>query len=92
MFEGAAFVDAGNVWTIHSYENQPGGLFRFSTFWKQIAAASGVGIRMDFNYFLLRFDLGIKAYNPAMNQERWPLIHPRWKRDTAFHFSVGYPF
>lgn len=92
VFEGAAFVDAGNVWTIHSYENQPGGLFRFSTFWKQIAAAYGVGIRMDFNYFLLRFDLGIKAYNPAMNQERWPLIHPRWKRDTAFHFSVGYPF
>lgn len=92
VFEGAAFIDAGNVWTIHSYENQPGGLFRFSTFWKQIAAAYGVGLRMDFNYFLLRFDLGVKAYNPAMNQERWPLLHPRWKRDTAFHFSVGYPF
>lgn len=92
VFEGAAFIDAGNIWTIHNYENQPGGLFRFSTFWKQIAAAYGIGLRMDFNYFLLRFDLGIKAYNPAMNQERWPLIHPRWKRDTAFHFSVGYPF
>lgn len=92
VFEGAAFIDAGNVWTIHSYENQPGGLFRFSTFWKQIAAAYGIGLRMDFNYFLLRFDLGVKAYNPAMNQERWPLLHPRWKRDTAFHFSVGYPF
>lgn len=92
VFEGAAFIDAGNVWTIHSYENQPGGLFRFSTFWKQIAAAYGIGLRLDFNYFLLRFDLGVKAYNPAMNQERWPLLHPRWKRDTAFHFSVGYPF
>ncbi len=92
VFEGAAFVDAGNVWTIHNYENQPGGLFRFSTFWKQIALAYGIGLRMDFSYFLLRFDLGVKAYNPAMNQERWPLIHPRWGRDTAFHFSVGYPF
>ncbi len=92
VFEGAAFIDAGNIWTIHNYENQPGGMFRFSTFWKQIAAAYGVGLRMDFTYFILRFDLGIKAYNPAMNQERWPIVHPRWKRDTAFHFAVGYPF
>ncbi len=92
VLEAAGFIDAGNVWTIHSYENQPGGLFRFSTFWKEIAMAYGVGLRMDFNYFLLRLDLGIKAYNPARGQERWPLIHPRWGRDTAFHFSVGYPF
>lgn len=92
VFEGAAFIDAGNIWTIHNYENQPGGMFRFDTFWKQIAMAYGIGLRMDFSYFLLRFDLGVKAYNPAMNQERWPLIHPRWKRDTSFHFSVGYPF
>lgn len=92
VFKGAAFLDAGNIWTIHSYENQPGGMFRFSTFWKQIAMAYGLGLRMDFTYFILRFDLGVKAYNPAMNQERWPIIHPRWKRDTAFHFAVGYPF
>ena len=59
---------------------------------KQIAAAYGIGLRMDFTYFLLRFDLGFKAINPAVNQERWPIIHPKWKRDTNFHFSVGYPF
>lgn len=92
VLEGAGFIDAGNVWTIHSYENQPGGLFRFSSFWKEIALAYGIGIRMDFNYFLLRLDLGVKAYNPAAGQERWPIAHPRWGRDTAFHFSVGYPF
>ena len=34
----------------------------------------------------------MKAYNPAQNQERWPLFHPRWGRDATFHFSVGYPF
>lgn len=92
VLEGAGFIDAGNVWTIHNYENQPGGLFRFSTFWKEIAMAYGVGLRMDFTYFLLRLDLGVKAYNPAEGQRRWPLTHPDWKRDTAFHFSVGYPF
>jgi outer membrane protein assembly factor BamA len=92
VLEGAAFVDAGNVWTIHNYETQPGGMFRFDSFYKELAWAYGLGLRMDFTYFLLRLDLGMKAYNPAMNQEAWPLIHPHWKRDAAFHFSVGYPF
>lgn len=92
VFEGALFVDAGNIWTIKDYETQPGGVFKFNKFYKQIAAAYGAGLRMDFTYFLLRFDLGFKAVNPAMNQERWPIIHPRWGRDTNFHFSVGYPF
>lgn len=92
VFEGALFVDAGNIWTIRSYETQPRGEFRFDKFYKQIALAYGVGIRMDFTYFLLRFDLGLKAHNPAANQEAWPLIHPKWSRDANFHFSVGYPF
>ncbi len=92
VFEGALFIDAGNIWTIKNYVNQPGGEFRFNKFYKQIAAAYGLGIRMDFTYFLLRFDLGMKAHNPAMNQEPWPLIHPKWGRDANFHFSVGYPF
>lgn len=92
VFEGALFIDAGNIWTIKNYENQPDGMFKFNKFYKQIALAYGAGIRMDFTYFLLRFDLGLKAYNPAINQERWPLLHPRWGRDANFHFSVGYPF
>lgn len=90
--ELAVFVDAGNIWTIHDYPNQPGGIFRFNTFYKQIAAAYGLGVRLDFNYFLLRVDLGMKAVNPARGEERWPVIHPRWRRDHAFHFSIGYPF
>ena len=92
VFEGAVFIDAGNIWTIKNYPNQPGGFFRFKTFYKELAAAYGIGIRMDFNYFLLRFDMGVKAHNPGKGQERWPIIHPRWGRDTSFHFSVGYPF
>ncbi len=92
VLEGGLFVDAGNIWTIRDYPNQPGGLFTLDNFWKEIAASYGVGLRLDFTYFLFRLDLGIKAYNPARNQESWPLIHPRWKRDTTLHFSVGYPF
>ena len=92
VLELGAFIDAGNIWTIRDYPNQPGGVFRFNEFYKQIAAASGLGLRLDFDYFLLRFDLGMKAHNPAMGQTPWPLIHPNWKRDSAFHFSIGYPF
>ena len=92
VLEGALFIDAGNIWTIHNYPNQPGGMFKFNQFYKQIAAAYGVGLRLDFTYFLLRFDLGFKAHNPAMNQEQWPIAHMHWRRDTTFHFAVGYPF
>jgi len=92
VFEGALFVDAGNIWTIHNYPNQPGGMFHFNSFYKQIAAAYGIGLRMDFTYFLLRFDLGMKAHNPATNQKKWPIFSPKWSRDATFHFSVGYPF
>ncbi len=92
IVEGALFIDAGNIWTIHNYENQPGGMFKFKTFYKELAAAYGAGIRLDFNYFLLRFDMGMKAHNPAMGAEPWPLIHPKWGRDHSFHFSIGYPF
>lgn len=92
ILELGAFVDAGNIWTIHNYSNQPGGMFHFNSFYKEIAGAYGLGLRMDFTYFLLRFDLGMKAHNPAMGQESWPLLHPRWRRDSSFHFSIGYPF
>lgn len=92
VFELAAFIDAGNIWTIKYYENQPGGVFKFNQFYKQIAAAYGLGLRMNFNYFLLRLDLGMKAFNPAEGQERFPLVNPNFKRDYALHFSVGYPF
>lgn len=92
VIEGALFIDAGNIWTIHNYENQPGGQFHFNSFYRQIAAAYGAGIRFDFTYFLLRLDLGMKAHNPARGQEEWPLLNPRWGRDKTLHFSIGYPF
>ncbi len=92
VVELGLFVDAGNIWTIQDYEDQPGGVFKFNKFYEQIAAAYGAGIRLDFKYFLVRVDMGMKAHNPAAGQEKWPLTHPNFKRDSEFHFSVGYPF
>ena len=92
VLELGAFIDIGNIWTIRDYPFQQGGVFRFGEFYKQFAAAYGLGLRMDFNYFLLRFDLGMKAHNPAMGEKPWPIISPNWHRDSSFHFSIGYPF
>ena len=92
VVELGLFLDAGNIWTIKDYEDQPGGVFKFNKFYEQIAAAYGAGIRLDFKYFLVRVDMGMKAHNPASGQEHWPLLHPIFKRDSEFHFSVGYPF
>lgn len=90
---GAFFVDAGNIWTIREYDEQPGGAFRLNSFYKEIALAYGLGLRFDFDYFILRFDGGMKAINPAKDAaERYPLIRPDFGRDFAFHFAVGYPF
>ncbi len=92
VVELGLFLDAGNIWTIKDYENQPGGVFKFNKFYEQIAASYGAGIRLDFKYFLVRVDMGMKAHNPASGQDHWPLINPKFKRDSEFHFSVGYPF
>lgn len=90
---GAAFADAGNIWTIRDDSEQEGGLFKFNKFYKQIAVAYGLGIRFDLDYLILRFDGGMKAVNPVESgNDRFPITHPRLSRDFAFHFAVGYPF
>ncbi|MBP5306558.1 MAG: BamA/TamA family outer membrane protein [Paludibacteraceae bacterium] len=91
LFEGAAFVDGGNVWTIKDYDSQPGGLFEFDQFASQLAWAYGLGLRLDFDFFLVRLDLGSQLYDPSEQKTR------RWRKplrldDMAFHLAIGYPF
>ena len=92
--DGAAFIDAGNIWTFRDYDEQPGGQFRFDSFYKQIAVAYGLGVRLNFSYFIVRLDLGMKAVNPAYDDRRhhYPLLYPNFNRDATFHFAVGLPF
>ncbi|MDF9829650.1 BamA/TamA family outer membrane protein [Parabacteroides sp. PF5-6] len=92
-FELAAYVDAGNIWTIRPYVDQPDGNFDFSRFYKEIAVSYGLGLRLDFDFFLLRFDTGFKAYNPQeRGSKRWAISHPNFGKNFAWHFAVGYPF
>ena len=93
-FNGAFFIDAGNIWTLRSYADQPGGQFKFDEFYKQIAVSYGLGIRLNLDYFILRLDMGVKAINPAYttSEEHYPIISPNFKRDFSLHFAVGLPF
>lgn len=92
-FELAAYIDAGNIWTIRPYKEQKDGNFDFSRFYKEIAVSYGLGLRLDFDFFLLRFDTGLKAYNPQeKGSRRWAITQPNLKNNFAWHFAVGYPF
>ena len=93
-FNGAAFIDAGNIWTLRSYPEQPGGQFQLNSFLKEIAVAYGLGIRLNFDYFIIRFDMGMKAINPAYvsHDEHYAFLNPDFGRDFCFHFAVGLPF
>lgn len=93
-FDGAFFVDAGNIWTLRSYSDQPGGQFKAKNLLKDLAVAYGLGLRLNFDYFILRFDGGIKAINPAYTtkEEHYAIFHPNLGRDFTFHFAVGLPF
>lgn len=93
-FNAAFFIDAGNIWTLKDYADQPGGQFKINEFYKQIAVAYGLGIRLNLDYFVMRLDLGMKAVNPAYttNKEHYPFLHPKFGRDRSLHFAVGLPF
>ncbi|WP_461302818.1 translocation and assembly module lipoprotein TamL [Aureisphaera sp.] len=90
-FKGAFFIDAGNIWNVEDNVEIPA--FRFDGLQdlSELAVASGMGIRYDFGFFVLRFDVGFKTYDPAR------LEGQRWFKDYNFKNSVlnigiNYPF
>ncbi len=98
VLELAAFTDAGNIWTIDDYASQPHGQFT-KNFYKEIAWSYGVGVRLDFSFFVFRVDFGVKLYDPSYlftpTPEKVWRTAPNglsWKDDMTFHFAIGYPF
>ncbi|WP_375446108.1 BamA/TamA family outer membrane protein [uncultured Fibrella sp.] len=105
---GAVFVDAGNVWLLRDPGNNPNAVFRPGTFYEQLAVGTGLGLRLDFSFFVLRFDFAVKAYDPSRRyvdaatgqlvDERFILNKFSFK--NAFSgtnpvnvvFGIGYPF
>jgi hypothetical protein len=99
--EGALFVDAGNIWTLNDYMNRPEAEFKINNFWDDIAIGSGIGIRFDLSFLLIRTDFGFKLRDPRItNGSKWidanntgtdELPSNFWKR-WNFQFALGYPF
>lgn len=92
--EGALFVDAGNVWSITKNDNREGALFKFNEFYKQFAIGTGAGLRFDWDYFILRVDMGMKLRDPTEAEgDRWILGNRSLRSDDfTFSFAIGYPF
>ena len=98
-FDMAVFIDAGNSWMIGRDDARPGADFRYYRFYKEIAVGTGVGLRMDFDFLVIRLDLATKALDPAREEgQRWILDNIRFnkplgeKGQTVFNFGIGYPF
>ncbi len=89
---GAVFLDAGNVWQLRTNKEQPGGKFSFSDFGKEIALGTGVGIRYDLDFLVLRFDLGIGLHAPYDTGKSGYYNLPKFGKSLGYHFAIGYPF
>jgi outer membrane protein assembly factor BamA len=104
---GALFTDIGNIWYRSDLNGQlPGSEFKLKNLYKDLGVAGGFGLRVDFSYFLLRFDLGFPVKDPrfgpqyAGNPRTETFYSPRrdgwfapghWHR-PVFQFAIGYPF
>lgn len=84
ILKGAVFMDAGNVWLLHKNKNFPGGQFT-SDFLSELGIGTGVGLRIDVQGFVVRFDLAFPLKRPA---REWVFEygHP------VLNFAIGYPF
>lgn len=92
--KGAFFIDAGNIWAINRYDERPGALFTFHSFYKEMAIGTGLGARFDFDFLLFRIDLGIKVRDPEL-PEGSRMIWGNRKLgigDYSWNFGIGYPF
>jgi outer membrane protein assembly factor BamA len=90
-FKGAFFIDAGNIWNVLNNVNDEASRFNGIEDLKEIAIATGLGLRYDFGFFVLRFDGGFKTYNPALP------IGERWFKEYNFanivyNIGINYPF
>ena len=91
---GAVFVDAGNVWNFKNKNTDAEDIINMNNFLEGIAANWGVGLRLDLNFILLRFDMGMVFRDPSRESgHRWVGPSGWLKRyGYAVHFGVGYPF
>ncbi len=92
-FKGALFLDAGNIWLLKKEEERPGGEFKLKGLWKEIALGTGLGLRYDFSYIVIRADLGIPLHAPYQTgKSGYYNINERFWKGLVLNLAIGYPF
>ena len=91
-FQGALFLDAGNVWLMHGDDEHPGGKFKAANFFRELAVGTGFGLRYDMGFLVLRLDLGVGLHAPYDTGQSGYFNIPKLKDALGLHFAVGYPF
>lgn len=92
-FNGALFLDAGNVWLLRKEEQRPGGEFRVKDLWKEIALGTGFGLRYDITYIVIRADLGIPLHAPYdTGKPGYYNINSSFWKGLVLNLAIGYPF
>lgn len=89
---GAVFLDAGNVWTMHYDDGRPEGYFKMKNLFREMALGTGVGLRYDIGYFMLRVDWGIGLHVPYETGKTGFYNISKFKDAQAFHLAIGLPF
>lgn len=91
-FQGAVFLDAGNVWLLEDDKNRPGGKLKMKNFFNELALGTGLGLRFDMSMLVVRADLGIGIHLPYDTGKSGYFNIPSFKKGWAFHLAIGYPF
>lgn len=89
---GALFIDSGNVWLLKKDPQRPGGELRASSFLKDLALGTGVGLRFDISMLIVRLDLGIGIHAPYDTGKSGYYNMTSFKDSLALHLAIGYPF
>lgn len=89
---GATFLDAGNVWSMKDDGYRPGAQFKFKNVLKEMALGTGVGIRYDLEFLILRLDWGVGLHVPYETGKKGFYNIPNFHDGQSLHFAVGYPF
>jgi outer membrane protein insertion porin family len=94
----AFFVDAGNIWTMKLDSARPGSKFS-GNFINEMAVGTGLGLRVDVSFFVLRLDFSIPVRKPFLpDGQRWVIKdiafgNSEWrKQNLVFNLAIGYPF
>lgn len=96
LFEGAVFVDAGNIYRIKD-DGRPGAAFKLNSFYEDMAVGVGVGLRLNLDFLIFRVDPSLPLRDPRKPlNERWVPASAgsfaEWITTVAINFGVGYPF